>query len=217
MVAPNMGLMFGPVGAALGQNLVMPIFTGQNFADFSVKWPVYLTQLSAGQGFLGDEVKLGLLSGALDEGSRAELQRRQEGGESVRYQDFWNWLTRKYGGDTQAAVRTELQALRPVHEGRLTLPAWNTFEGCFKLLFQRLENPSEEEAWSLILGKVPDSIRTRLLMEQEKRNQRTPTLRLSGVPGLTTAQVTLLMTQVPGYDPATRVVQRGQAFLITLP
>ena len=69
-------------------------------------WPLYLTQMAAtSMGDLTDGQKLSLLSGVLDQSSRAELQRRQEKGETIRYQEFWNWMVNKYGGDTQAAIR----------------------------------------------------------------------------------------------------------------
>ena len=63
--APSLGVLLGPVGAALAKDLVKPELRG-NFHDFAVKFPIYLSELSAGQGPLSDEVKLALLSSSLD-------------------------------------------------------------------------------------------------------------------------------------------------------
>ena len=139
--APSLSLMWGPVGAALGQNLVSPTFNGTNFMDFALKWPLYLNNLGVGQGPLPDEVKLTLLGGAVEDSTRAEIQRRVERGETVRYQEIWYWLEAKFGGDTQATIRAELASLKPQHEGRLTLSAWYNFEGTFRLFYGRLETP----------------------------------------------------------------------------
>ena len=54
----------------------------------------------------------------------------------------------KYGGNTQEYVREKLRGLRPRHDGKLTPEAWGNYMGHFKVLYQRMDNPSEDEAWA---------------------------------------------------------------------
>jgi hypothetical protein len=118
------GGLYGPVAAAVVKNLVQPEFRGDNFHEFAIKFPLYVQQISVGQ-VLNDDLKLQLLSPCLNQGAQLELQRRQEMGERVRFQDFWNWLAQKYGGgDVQASFKEELRSLRVQNEGKLTLAAW---------------------------------------------------------------------------------------------
>ena len=86
----------GPVGAFLAKDLVKPEFRG-NWHDFAVKFNLFLQNVALGQT-LTEDLKLMLLAGSLDQGSQLELQRRQELGERVQFQEFWNWLARRHGG-----------------------------------------------------------------------------------------------------------------------
>jgi hypothetical protein len=213
MVQP-IGTLFGPVAAALAKDLVKPELRG-NFHDFALKFPLYIQQLSAGQP-LTDEVKLILLSSCLDQGAQLELQRRHELGERVRFQDFWNWLAQKYGGDVQASLREELRSLRVQNEGKLSLAAWREFESRFRLVLSRLESPSEEEAQALVLQQLPESLRRSIIREQTKRGQDNPTARLRGIPGLTTARVVQLVQSVIGQGEPVGVTQDRDSFVIKL-
>ena len=197
MTGPSMGMLLGPIGAALAKDLVKPELKG-NFHDFAVKFPLYLQQLSAGQGPLPDEVKLTLLGSSLDLGGQLELQRRFEQGERVTFQSFWNWLTQKYGSDTQSALREELRTLRPEHEGKLHLAAWRDFESRFKLCYSRLESPNEDEACSLLLQKLPEAIRKAALREQMKRGDGHPHLKITRVPPGCYTEITQLIQGVLG-------------------
>ena len=68
----------------------------------------------------------------------------------------------------------------------------------------------------MLLGKVSDGIRTRLLTEQEKRNQRQPTLKLTGLGSVPLAAVEA-NEKVPQYEPGTRITQKGNYFFVRLP
>ena len=213
-MAQSPGILFGPVAAALAKDLVKPELRG-NFYDFALKFPLYIQQLSAGQA-LTDEVKLILLSSCLDPGAQLELQRRQELGERVRFQDFWNWLAQKYGGDVQASLREELRALRVQNDGKMTLAGWREFESRFRLVHSRLESPSEEEAQALVLQQLPDAIRRGIIREQARRGQSTPTARLRGIPGLTIAHVIRLAQDVIGQGEPVSATPEKDSFLIKL-
>ena len=152
----------------------------------------------------------------MDGSTRAEIQRRVERSEVVSYQEIWNWMVGKFGGDTQSAIRSELATLRPQHEGRLTLAAWYAFEGEFKLLFGRLECPVEDEAWSALMGKIPDSFRCKIMGEQERRNQRSPALRLTGLQGMSLETLRQAVSQIPGLETGVTVTQQGDHFLMRL-
>jgi hypothetical protein len=213
-MAPAHGLLFGPVAAALAKDLVKPELRG-NFHDFSLKFPLYLQQLSAGQ-VITDEVKLVLLGSCLDQGAQLELQRRHELGERVRFQDFWNWLAQKYGGDVQASLRDELRALRAQNQGKMTLACWREYESRFRLVHSRLESPSEEEAQALVLQQLPETLRRSIIREQAKRGRNTPTARLRGIPGLTVAHVIRLAQDIVGEGEPVSVTADKESFLVKL-
>eukprot|EP00667_Euglena_gracilis_P023714 EG_transcript_26933 len=137
-------------------------------------------------------MKLTILEGSLDETGRLELQRRQERGEKIRYQEFWNWLCQKYEEDTQLAIKEELKNLKHRCDGKLTLGAWREFEARFKLLYSRLEHPSADDAYALVAERMPEMMRRNCIREQDRRNQDRPTLKLKG------------LTNVPGIPDATR-------------
>ena len=215
MVQP-MGTLYGPVAAAVVKNLVQPEFRGDNFHDFAIKFPLYVQQISIGQA-LSDDLKLQLLSPCLNQGAQLELQRRQELGERVRFQDFWNWLAQKYGGgDVQASFREELRSLRAQNDGKLTLAAWREFESRFRLVFSRIESPSEEEAQALVLQQLPEMIRRGIIREQARRGQDNPTVRLRGIPGFTTDHVSRLVQSVIGQGEPVGVTQQKDSFLLKL-
>ena len=94
MVAPvgalsALGLMMGPAAAAVAKDLVKPqLTTSGNWAEFSARFPLYLRQLSAGQGELPDEFKLSILEGCIPQSSQHELQRRLERGEPPPISDI---------------------------------------------------------------------------------------------------------------------------------
>ena len=67
------------------------------------------------------------------------------------------------------------------------------------------------------MSKVPDSIRRQLLNEQEKRNQRTPTLRLTGLTGYTAHDVQAIVNEIPGVEPFCRVTPQGDHFIVKTP
>jgi hypothetical protein len=137
-------------------------------------------------------------------------------GERVRFQDFWNWLAQKYGGDIQASLHEQLRALRPANTGKLTLPAWREYESQFKLIFCRMENPSEEEAQALVLQQLPDSMRRAIIREQTRKNQDAPTVRLWHIPGLTAEKATQLAQEAVGEGEPVTVRAHRDSFLIKL-
>ena len=98
----------------------------------------------------------------------------------------------------------------------MTLNAWRDYESRFRLIYSRLENPSEDEAQSLVLSRVPDTIRRAFLREQQRRNADTPTVRLAGIPGLTLERVSRLVEEAVGEDGAARLTERRDGFVIRL-
>jgi hypothetical protein len=131
-------------------------------------------------------------------------------------------MCQKYGGDTQSAIKDELKNLRPKTEGKLTLEAWREFEAHFKLLYSRLENPSEEDAYNLVAEKMPETQRRSCIREQDRRNQDRPTLKLKGVtnitnvPDATTEDVRDLVAATVGTGENFQVARDGQNFRIQL-
>ena len=219
-IAPVMASPFGsefflgPVGALLAKDLVKPEFRG-NWHDFAVKFNLFLQNVSLAQN-LTEEVKLMLLAGSLDQGSQLELQRRQELGERVQFQEFWNWLARRHGGDMQSSLRDDLRGLRLQNDGKLTLAAWRDFEAKFKLIYSRMENPAEEEAQNLVLSQLPDLLRKGIFRQQQKRDEQTPMLRLKDIPGLNLAKAKELVQTAIGSEEPVVVSESGSSFIIKL-
>ena len=217
-VAPVMAsypeFYMGPVGTLLAKDLVKPEFKG-NWHDFAVKFNLFLQNLALAQN-LTEDMKLMLLASSLDQGSQLELQRRQELGERVQFQEFWNWLSRRHGGDMQASLRDDLRALRLQNEGKLTLAAWRDFEAKFKLIYSRMENPAEEEAQNLILQQLPDLLRKGIFRQQQKKDEQTPMLRLREIPGLNLDRAKGLVQKAIGPEEPVVVSGAGGGFIIKL-
>ena len=73
---------------AQAAGIVEPRFDG-NFADFEVKWPIYLRQLAELYPMsITEGIKLNLLKGAIGSSAQTELERRYEANKSIKYQDF---------------------------------------------------------------------------------------------------------------------------------
>jgi len=204
----------GPLATLLAKDLVKPEFKG-NFHDFSIKWKIFLQNVALTLPLTEDQ-KLMLLAGSLDQGTRLELQRRQELGEKVQYQEFWNWMARRFGGDEQSQLRDELRGLRVQNTGKLTLGAWRDFESKFRLIYSRLENPPEEEAQTLLLQQIPELMRKSILREQQRRDENTPLVRLRNIPGLTLDRVRSLVESAIGSEEPLLVSEVTGGFLIKL-
>ena len=148
---------------AQAAGVIEPRFDG-NFADFEVKWPIYLRQLTELYPMsITEGIKLNLLKGAIGSSAQTELERRYEANESIKYQDFWNWVRAKYGVDVQTATWEKFKALRPRSEGKLKLKDWQDYAGRIRLLYARLEAPSPEDVWKTLVEKNSDRHEASLL------------------------------------------------------
>ena len=117
------------------------------------------------------------------------------------------------------STKEALRNLGPENQGQLTSVAWLEYVNRFKLMYSRLENPQEDEAWHWLVARVPESIRTALLREQMKRNNHDPRVRLTGVQDIPVEQVARLLAGTVGEAWAHRVciTPQGNGYLIDLP
>ena len=81
-----------------------------------------------------------------------------------------------------------------MNQGKLSLAAWRVFQTEFRILVQRLEQPSEEELHNLAMEATPEQTQRACVREQERRNQENPVMKITGLNG------------VPGVDDLTRDV-----------
>jgi hypothetical protein len=103
-----------------------------------------------------------------------------------------------------------------MNEGKLTLAAWREFESQFRLIYSRLENPSEEEAQALVLQRLPDTMRKAIIREQTRRDQDAPTVRLWPIQGLTLDRANRMAQEGVGENEPVTVRPHGDSFLIKL-
>ena len=198
--------------AKLGEDL--PRFTAHNWADFSVKWGVWVHKFEELSGPMGP-LKFLYLEQCGDEGLRAEVQARREA-KNLSYPDLWNWLEQRYGGDSRAQVRADLMALKPSHDGHMTLASWSHYTSLFNLYKGRLPGFTEDEAWNLILSRIPDAIRQKVIREDELRQQRRPMALVGGLRGFTLQRVEILISKIAGLQENFRVTPMGEDFLVHL-
>jgi hypothetical protein len=67
-----------------------------------------------------------------------------------------------------------------------------------------------------VVAKIPDSLRQKVVGEQERRNQRTPSVRCTGLTGLPADGVARALQRVPGLEGGVRVEARGENFVVFL-
>ena len=203
--APQLNVLMGPAAAAIAQGLAKnkPILVPGKGNDFILRFPAYLEQLAMGSGTLNDAARLALLEDSLPMAGKSELQRRREeaqrgSGPPLTWSSVWSWIVLTYGEDTQQATMEELRSLRPENRGKLTAVAWLTYAAEFRLRHARLENPRVEEVQELIMSNAPESCRTSFFRELAKREQRKPTLRLTGMSGVPIPPIEQLVRQLLG-------------------
>ena len=109
--------------------------------------------------------------------------------------------------------------LRPEHQGQLKHAAWMAYVNQFRLLSARLDHPIENEAWHWVMARIPESIRTPILREQVKRNNREPQARLAGVQGIPIDGVASLFRDAVGPEWAyqVRLTVQSTGYLVDLP
>ena len=188
--------------------------------EFQLQWPMYVQKVEAIHGTtLTTDFKLTLLTESLDNSSKAHLLRLQEDAQRgtsgpVVYEDFWNWLVRTYGQNSQDSLRTRLRNLKPVHEGKLTWTAWLEYANKFRLILGRLESPLDaSELWDLVLKQIPERMRFSLVRESKKKDERNPVVKLCGLQGLPQTTVLQIVSSIvkEERDVAKTVVERKWA------
>ena len=211
-LSPTLGMLWGPAGAVLAKEINKPEFEDGS-PDFFRNFPKYLKEITIGEE-VSDDLKLTLLKSCLTGGALKDLERKLEKPERVNYQEFWNWLLQKYGGDEQKRLRAELKALKPKYDGKMTVRAWHDYEGDFLLQYERLENPIEDEAFDIVVERIPEQIRRQCLREQGRRRRDRPTLKLTGIPEATVEEVMEMIMEVlpPGENPM--IYRQGSTFLL---
>ena len=173
---------------ALSRQLQQPQFTG-DWIEFIQQFDDYIEGLAtssgaAHPGAMDEHAKLRLLVGSVGEINQREFRLRREAGEDMSYAGFRAWLAHRYGGELRSTAREQLRALRPRMEGKLRQEDWRDLWSRFKLLWSRVEDPSDEEARNWVLDRIPGAFRERLLREEAKKAKRNPTLKVGELPGI---------------------------------
>ena len=188
------GLTFSPAMTMIANNLKPPKLEGTNFSEFSMEFPEFLRNSVPGQEELPDNMKLALLKQSIPEGDQIQLRIREENhqrgtGPAPTYIEFWNFLCKQYtkGKDNETVINEQLRTLRPEVAGKggnITLDSWKRYSSKFQLLLHRLEHPDLSSLVTTLQARTPHHIRPRLIAEEEKRNSKTPVVKMTGVRGI---------------------------------
>ena len=216
MAMPQLGLMTNPYAPQL-KTSDRPTFDGtrQKAAEFISRWPGWAQKLISG-GNITEQFLVDCLKESVDPASQDEIQRRTELGGPVSYTQIWEWFLGRWG-DSETLLREDWKLLKPENVGKLNLQNWQQYEAKFKLLVGRMQGnpPPLDEQWNAVVEKLPDTIRKRVVKEQDKRNNQRSMVKILGLQGISAAQVATVVTALCGLPPL-QVMTEGANFAVQL-
>ena len=178
-----------PVQAHMASRTQQPIHTGlpgdwKRFSDeFELFWES-LGGVTAGT----DRQKLMVFKECLCETDKKVCVLKMTTDPGFSYTDFRREIDTKYlmrVSEEEGRKRWESTILK--WEGRLSIPVWELFCAKFSEAQRQVKKIAQWEARNLILRQLPNEIRTKLLLEEERRGNRR--LEISGLEGMETREV----------------------------
>ena len=185
------------------KNLVQPQLTGryEDWPKFAQDWEIYLGKLS-GWRKVSDEQKLQLLEGCLNEVDRNELQLmgKMLGGK-LNFSMYWAKLVARYGEQQSTCARRRWHDLELQAQGKLTNKEWRDFKVKFMDIWDDVPGAGDEEAYQILVAKIPSFALQWVIEEQEKRKARTPKANIGPLQGVTPAELETSLEAWTGNRP----------------
>ena len=189
-----------PVQAHMASRTQQPIHTGlpgdwKRFSDeFELFWES-LGGVTAGT----DRQKLMVFKECLCETDKKVCVLKMTTDPGFSYTDFRREIDTKYlmrVSEEEGRKRWESTILK--WEGRLSIPVWELFCAKFSEAQRQVKKIAPWEARNLILRQLPNEIRTKLLLEEERRGNRR--LEISGLEGMETRDLWSFLKEMPKHE-----------------
>jgi hypothetical protein len=169
MVGP---LMVNPIQSILAGGLEIPHFVGTK-----VDWKQYERDLEAMFASatsingtpLTDSQKLALLDLTLDPISKKKLRVMRSQGQPVTFASFWAGMKIEFDSSNTNFARARWEGVTCRNLGNVSFEDWREFETEFLAAWADVHDATEEEAYKLLIPKIPHRFRDEVFQNDMKR------------------------------------------------
>ena len=138
-----------------------------------------------------DFEKIQLLENCLDTINKRELQflNKAAGGRQIAFSEFWAKLLHRYGEDINECARRKMRELELNKDQQIEIQEWRDFKVKFLDIWHDLPSTGADEAYQMLIEKMPPFIINWIVDEQEKRKFRAPKATISPFSDMTRTEI----------------------------
>lgn len=191
-VAPIQQVPVMPLGGDLvhleiARNARPPYFDNQpsKWEDFTGEWQIYWERMSQ-NGKHSEATKLQLFEGCLPESIKEEIKLLRYQGQQLGFTQVYAMLEARFAPHKKLGARRAWVEVALQNQGKITSGHWHNFWVKFKIAWLRVQDATPDEAYRMLLSKLPNFMINWVVEEQESRNRKHPMVNVR-VPGAFTA------------------------------
>ena len=206
-----------PVISDIMRNVKKPMYTGRSadWHHFTIDWDFHWKKVSSGRK-LSDDIKLQAFESTLDEGSRAELQLYRRKGKRVTFAEFFARMEERHGSAKKLGLRKVWQETNLPTGKKIGKEEWQDFQIRFETARHDVEDATPDEAYRLLIEKLPPFISNWVVEQEDKMTRQKPTLEVVGVPGMSILSMTDSVIELTGQRPLDVIPRGGRSFWVKM-
>ena len=177
------------VAQRIARNLEQPNFDEKhpNWLDFEAAWITYWDQLSQGKGY-SEAQKLQVFVQSLSPSLKQQVNLLSKG-QKLGFTTVFAWLKAHYGSFPSLAARKIWHEIFLQTSNRMKPFEWREFWTRFSLARVNVKDSTEEEAYRLLLSRIPHFIIKWVIEEQRNRSSKKCQVRLQAIANLTSIEL----------------------------
>ena len=205
IVNPIPHAMFpNPLQGILAAGLEVPTFLGtrEDFKRYERALENFMKAAENCAGFpLNDAQKLMLLERTLVPITKKVLQNQRGNGKAMSYVMFWAQLQNEVDSSNTNMDRAAWENIACHNPGNVTFEDWRKFEIEFCMAWHDVPDATGEEAYKMLLPKIPHSLRPDLMEKDGKLASKKPRVCISNIGDFDTQRIRQMIARWTGYTP----------------
>jgi hypothetical protein len=165
--------------------------------EFMSDWNIYWERMSQ-KGKHSEMTKLQLFEGCLPDEIKQEIKLLRMQGQLKGFTQLFAMLEARFGPDKRLGARKAWQEVSLPSYGKLSSKEWNDFWVNFRMGWARVPEATHDDAYRLLMNKVPMFLMNWIVEEQTLRSRRHPIVSFRMAPNSTETQVQKCIQVVMG-------------------